>query len=56
MSNQQQQNKTELSDKLKMIGGDILLIFSTIICFLVAIVIWFPKIYYTYVNNRFLRI
>ena len=31
-------------------------IFSTIICLLVALVIWFPKIYYTYVNNRFLRI
>ena len=43
-------------DKLLVIGMGTSSIFSTIICLLVALVIWFPKIYYTYVNNRFLRI
>ena len=43
-------------DKLVKIGMNISYISSTIICLLVALVIWFPKIYYTYVNNRSLRI
>ena len=30
-------------------------IISAIICLLVGLVIWFPKIYYTYVNNKSLR-
>ena len=43
-------------DKLVKIGMNISYISSTIICLLVALVIWFPKIYYTWVNNIGLRI
>ena len=49
-------SESTILEKLFMIGTGTSFIFSTIICLLVALVIWFPKIYYTYVNNRFLRI
>ena len=47
---------SKLSDELVNIGIGTSLIFSTRICLLVALVILFPKIYYTYVNNKILRI